>query len=159
MDTAAKAKISKSLGMIPSGCFVLTASDAGCSSGILASWIQQAGFDPPAVSVAIKHGRSIQPLIESSGHFVLNTIGETGPDLFKHFAKGFETEESAFEGLKTRTSPAGVIIEDAVAYLCCKVTGKVDAGDHVVYVATVIDGAVHRDDRPSVRIRTNGFNY
>jgi 3-hydroxy-9,10-secoandrosta-1,3,5(10)-triene-9,17-dione monooxygenase reductase component len=159
MDAAVKSKISKSLGMIPSGCFVLTASDAGHSSGILASWVQQAGFDPPAVSVVIKHGRSIQSLVERSGHFVLNTIGEGGPDLLKHFAKGFETDEPAFEGLRTRTSPAGVILEDAVACLCCKVTGKVDAGDHTVYVATVIDGAVHRDGQPSVRIRTNGFNY
>ena len=159
MDAAEKNNVAKALGMIPSGCFVLTASDAGHSSGILVSWVQQAGFDPPAVSVAIKHGRSVQLLVERSGQFVLNTLGEDGPDLFKHFAKGFESEGSAFAGLRARPSPAGVILEDAVACLCCKVTGKVDAGDHVVYVATVIDGAVHRDARPSVRIRTNGLNY
>jgi len=159
MNAALKEQIAQPLGLIPSGCFVLTASDVGHSLGILASWVQQAGFDPPAVSVAIKHNRPIRSLIDRSGHFVLNLIGQDPTEMFKHFSKGFDTDQPAFEGLKTRNEPAGVVLEDCITHLNCRVTGKVDAGDHTVYVATVIGGGLHGDGQPSVRVRTNGFNY
>ena len=159
MDTALKEQIARPLGLIPSGCFVLTASDSGHSQGILASWVQQAGFEPPAVSVAVRHNRPIRSLIDRSGHFVLNLIGQDTTELFKHFGKGFETDQPAFEGLKTRNEPGGVVLEDCIAHLSCRVTGKVDTGDHTIYVATVIDGGLHGEGQPNVRIRTSGFNY
>jgi flavin reductase (DIM6/NTAB) family NADH-FMN oxidoreductase RutF len=159
MDETLKGQIVRPLGMIPSGCFVLTATDSGLSQGILASWVQQAGFDPPAVSVAVKHSRPIRSLIDRSGHFVLNMVGQDAEAMLKHFGKGFETDQEAFEGMKTRSEPGGVVLEDCIAHLNCRVTGHVDAGDHTVYVATVIGGGLHRDGQPCVRIRTNGFNY
>ena len=159
MDTAVKGDVSRALGQIPSGCFVLTASDAGKSTGILASWVQQAGFDPPAVTVAIKRGRGIRSLIDRSGYFVVNTIGEEPGEMFKRFAASLDADESAFEGLRTRTDPAGIVLDDCISHLCCKVAGKIDAGDHTVYVGAVVGGDVHRAEQPCVRIRTNGFNY
>ena len=42
------------LGRVPSGVFILTASDGqGKETGMLASWVQQAGFDPPCDTVAV----------------------------------------------------------------------------------------------------------
>ncbi len=159
MDTAVKDQVSRALGQIPSGCFVLTAADAGQSTGILASWVQQAAFDPPSVTVAIKQGRAIRTLIDRSGYFVLNTLDENCNGLLKRFGSSCDLDKPAFEGLRTRTVPAGVVIEDSLAHLCCKVIGQADAGDHTVYVGAVVDGGVHRAGRPNVRIRNNGMNY
>src|SRR5690554_1181470 len=71
MNENLKKQVAQALGQIPSGCFVMTAAHGGKATGILASWVQQASFDPPMVTVAVKHGRPIQELLESSGHFVL----------------------------------------------------------------------------------------
>jgi flavin reductase (DIM6/NTAB) family NADH-FMN oxidoreductase RutF len=159
MPVAVKDDVSKALGRIPSGCFVVTASDAGNSTGVLASWVQQAGFDPPAVTVAIRHGRPIRDLIDRSGRFVVNTLGEDCTHILKRFAAGVDPDEPVFQGLRSRTEPAGVVLEDAISSLSCRVIGELDAGDHTVYVGTVIDGDVRRSNPPCVRIRTNGFNY
>ena len=46
--------VGKALGRVPSGVFVLTASDTDHRRyAMLASWVQQAAFDPPAVCLAI----------------------------------------------------------------------------------------------------------
>ena len=51
-------------------------------------------------------------------------------------------------------------LSEALAFLACKVTGSVAAGDHIVYVAEVIDGVLQDDSgTPMVRIRRNGFGY
>ena len=45
--------IGKVLGRIPSGIFVLTVKHDGRATAMLASWVQQAAFAPPAISVAL----------------------------------------------------------------------------------------------------------
>jgi flavin reductase (DIM6/NTAB) family NADH-FMN oxidoreductase RutF len=161
MPTDQKQEIAKALGLIPSGCFILTAGDASEATGILASWVQQAGFDPPAVTVAVKHERDILPLIEKTKHFVLNIISDqqTSSEVFKRFAKGFDQGESAFEGLEIDHQPSGVVIKDCLGHLGCKLIGKVAAGDHTIYVGAVVGAAVHTEGDPAVRIRSHGFNY
>jgi len=111
MADVLKENIGKAIGRIPSGCFVLTASDGERSTGILASWVQQASFEPPLVTVAVKKGRSIEALIDKSGHFVLNAISDNPLSMFSRFFKGYELDEPAFEGLDVEHKPAGVVID------------------------------------------------
>jgi hypothetical protein len=36
----------------------------------------------------------------------------------------------------------------------------VAAGDHIVHVAEVVEGCLHREDsEPMIRVRKNGFSY
>lgn len=159
MKDEMKDQVARVLGQIPSGCFVLTAAHNGKSTGILASWVQQASFDPPIVTVAVKHGRHIRPLIEGSGHFVLNTIGEESNPMFKHFAKGFEPGQDAFSGLETRAMPAGIVLDQCIGHMACKLVGHIDAGDHRVFLGQIIAGAAHRPGEAHVHVRANGFKY
>jgi hypothetical protein len=40
------------------------------------------------------------------------------------------------------------------------VQGEIAAGDHIVYLAEVLDGALqHVSDEAMVRVRANGFKY
>ena len=42
------------LGRVPSGIFILTVGTGDRATGMLASWVMQAGFEPPMVTVAVK---------------------------------------------------------------------------------------------------------
>ena len=75
------------LGRLPSGIYILTVGEGNDSTGMLASWVQQAAFEPPMVSVALKRGRHISERIEAGEPFVLNVVGEGHKSLLKHFAK------------------------------------------------------------------------
>lgn len=159
MDEQTRGRVAKAIGRIPSGCSIITARSGARRTGMLASWVQQAGMEPPAISVAIKHGRPIVDLIEESGAFVLNVLGESPTAAFKHFGKGFAPEEDAFVGLDITEAPGGVLIPGRIGWISAKVLGKLDAGDHAVFVAEVTYGEGDVEARPYVHIRKNGLGY
>ena len=72
--------LAAALGRIPSGLFVLTARHGKHETGMLASWVQQAGFKPPMLTTAVQRDRFICDWIRASGRFTLNQIA-TGSKL------------------------------------------------------------------------------
>lgn len=148
------------LGRVPSGIFVLTARSGGDETGMLASWVQQAGFEPPMISVAVKLGRYVGDWLDAGNDFALNLLPEKSP-LMKHFGRGFEPGEPAFTGLPVdrplENGPA--VLADSLGYLICRPKKAIDSGDHRIYLATVVGGRLRRDERPAVHIRKSGLNY
>jgi len=152
--------LAAALGRVPSGLFVLTARDGRRETGMLASWVQQCSFDPPQVTVAVREGRYVLDWLKDGAAFVVNVLPEGGKALVAHFGKGFEPDESAFEGLDVRRDgDAPPVLLAAHAYLACRVARRVHAGDHVLVVGRVEAGAVLHDAKPTVHIRKNGLRY
>src|SRR5262245_4141735 len=107
-DDPLKDKIGRGLGRIPSGVAILTTKNGGDTGAMLASWFQQAAFDPPLVSVAIKKGRPVGTVLASSKKFVLNILHTGQKDMLVHFGKGFEPGENPFKGVATETHQTGL---------------------------------------------------
>ncbi len=65
-----------------------------------------------------------------------------------------------FEGVPWRPGPAtsSPILEAALAWVECRVTGKVASGDHTVYVAQVVEAGVQREGAPLTMAET-GFKH
>lgn len=153
------AAIGAAIGRIPSGCAIVTSSHDGVSTGMLASWIQQASFEPPCVSVCVKRGRPIAGLIDGSGRFSLNLVGDPPAALFKHFGKGFSLDEDAFAGLSVSPSDFGPLLDSAIARLCCRVLTRVSVGDHDAYFAEVIAASGQPGAGPYIHLRKTGLGY
>jgi flavin reductase (DIM6/NTAB) family NADH-FMN oxidoreductase RutF len=149
------------LGRVPSGIFILTVGTGPRATGMLSSWVMQAGFEPPMVSVAVKLGRYVCDCLTQGQPFVLNLIGHSQSRLMKHFAKGFEPSEPAFEGLDITHCARGVpILQDALGHLECEPVSHIDSGDHRVFLAKAVRGKL-RDahQKPRVHIRKSGAKY
>ena len=159
MSEASSQSTDEVLARIPSGCSILTSAHQGQSTGMLASWVQQASFQPLMLSVAIKHVRPILELIDGSGAFVLNLLGIDPSEMFKHFGGGFGPGEDAFVGLETRKCEEGVILDGAMGYLACKVASKANAGDHWIYFGEVVKGGFLQLDEPYVHSRKTADKY
>lgn len=164
MTDAERETLGAVLGRTPSGLFVLTARGGeGRQTGMLASWVQQAAFDPPAVTVAIRKGRYLHDWLAADPQVVLNLLGESHKRYLGHFGKGFDPGEPAFEGLVVQSSPRGLtILADALGWLEGEVTAQLDAGDHVLYLVTLTAAGAGPDlavERPYVHVRKNGLNY
>lgn len=151
--------IGVALARIPSGCSILTAQHGERASGMLVSWVQQASFEPPCISVCLKRGRPIQTLVDEADCFVLNVIGDDPTRLFKHFGKGFALDQDAFAGVETTPSEFGPVIKECIAHLGCRVTQRVAAGDHDLYIAEVAAATAKPGAQPYVHIRKNGLSY
>ncbi len=148
------------LGRVPSGLFILTAGSDGDAGGMLTSWVQQCSFDPPQVTVAVERTRTVNDLLGTGAHFVLNLLGEGQADLLKAFSKGFEASRSALSELDAgRRAGAVPVLRDALGHLTCVVVGRFPAGDHDVIVARIESGGLHRDGSPAVHVRKNGLKY
>lgn len=152
--------LARALGRIPSGLFILTAGRGSDATGSLTSFIQQAGFEPPAVTVALKKNRGIVDLIRRDGGFCLSILKNGSKQLMTHFARGFEPGAPVFEGLKTELSELDIpYLADAHGHLVCRVMGDSAWSDHVVFCGEVIAGACHDDADPWIHVRTNGLSY
>lgn len=148
------------LGRIPSGIYILTVRHGEAETGMLASWVMQAGFEPPMVSVAVKQGRYVADWLAAGAAFALNVVAESDKQLLKHFGRGFEPGQPAFEGLTiSRTERGTPILDAALGHLECVAAANVASGDHVIYLARIEAGRLARDDRPMVHIRKSGLNY
>lgn len=149
------------LGRVPSGIYILTVRHNGNETGMLASWVMQAGFEPPTVTVAVKKGRYLIDWLDAGSLFALNVVGESGKGLLGHFGRGFEPGEAAFEGLVLERNEQEVplLTEGSIGHLLCKPNGHVDSGDHRIFSAEVIGGALSDDESPMVHIRKTGAHY
>jgi flavin reductase (DIM6/NTAB) family NADH-FMN oxidoreductase RutF len=159
--TAAESEsLAAALGRIPSGLFVLTARKGRHETGMLASWVQQCSFDPPQVTVAVKKGRDVLEWLADGAAFALNVLPEGAKQLVGHFGKGFDPGEPAFDGVElAREREPAPVLAAAHAYLACRVTGRAEAGDHVLVIARVTGGAVLNEGKPTVHVRKNGLRY
>jgi flavin reductase (DIM6/NTAB) family NADH-FMN oxidoreductase RutF len=149
------------LGRVPSGIFILTIGTGARATGMLASWVMQAGFEPPTVSVAVKQGRYVCDWLTAGQPFVLNLVADGQTNFLKHFGKGFEPGASAFESLAISHCARGVpILCEALGHLECEPAGYVDSGDHRIFLAKIARGRlVNAEAKPMVHIRKSGANY
>ena len=149
------------LGRIPSGIFILTVGTGPRATGMLASWVMQAGFEPPMVSVAVKLGRYVCDWLSEGQPFVLNLVREGQKNLLRHFSQGFDPGEPAFDGLEITHCARGVpILKDSLGHLECEAAGHIDSGDHRVFLAKVVRGRMNEaGPRPMVHVRRSGSHY
>ncbi|MCH8044929.1 MAG: flavin reductase [Planctomycetes bacterium] len=158
------------LGRVPSGIYILTVrrsdqetgdQETGVQeTGMLASWVMQAGFDPPSVTVAVKQGRYVGEWIAAGEKFVLNVLGENHKAMLGHFGRGFDLGEPAFDGIDIQRSESGVpVLSEAIGYLECEASGHVDSGDHRIFLARVINGRLSSEEKPMVHVRNSGAHY
>lgn len=152
-------RIGPALGKIASGLYIATAHVDGAPLGMLCSFVEQAGFEPPMISIAIGQGRPICDALDGPGLFGLHVLSKDNNELLKSFARGSSPE--AFAAHEKVENAHGVPqFAEAWAFLICKVAGKLGTGDHTVYVAEVLDGRLQKEGQePMVRVRPHGFTY
>ena len=151
----------KALGRVPSGVYIITATHGGQSSAMLASWVQQAAFAPPAITVAIAPDRPIARVIQQSKQFAVSIIPETDTTLMKRYARGLKVDEDPFAGLKTLATPSGqTVFAEAVAWLDCQLLQRCGFNaDHELFIAEVTAGHLLADGKSFTHQRGNGFHY
>ncbi|MDY6938513.1 MAG: flavin reductase family protein, partial [Cyanobacteriota bacterium] len=125
-----------------------------------ASWVSQATFDPPGLTVAVAKDRAVESLTHIGDRFNLNILAE-GRTVRKKFMKKFAPGEDRFAGLETEEGENGCpIIKEALAYLECTVKDRMECGDHWVVYATVDCGNVLQPDgQTAVHHRKSGSHY
>lgn len=158
--------VATALGRIPSGLFVVTWRENGRDRGMLASWVMQAGFAPPMVSVAVAPGRDLLAAIDAGSSFVVNVLSDAQRPLLARFGRPVAAGEDPFAGLDAGRAACGApTLDGAAAWLECtplsRATGSAEVtGDHIVVLARVTAAATAGPGvQPLVHLRKNGLRY
>ncbi|MDZ8108500.1 MAG: diflavin flavoprotein [Nostoc sp. DedQUE12a] len=154
--------VEQAVGRIVGSLCVLTAKQDDISSAMLASWVSQASFSPPGLTIAVAKDRAVESLTHSGNKFVLNILKEGNHlGLMKHFLKPFGPGQDRFADVAAEEAENGSpILTDALAYLECSVQNRMESGDHWLVYATVDNGKLlDTDGVTAVHHRKSATHY
>ena len=141
--------VDKALGRLSGGLYIVTASQTENgtkrSSAMVASWISQASFKPPGLTVAVAKDRAIEALMQVNDCFVVNILKDDNyQSLLRHFLKRFPPGANRFSGVNILEGIAkgGPVLADALAFLDCRVSKRLESPDHWIIYAIVEHGNV-----------------
>ena len=152
----------QALGRIVGSLCVVTTKQGDISGGMLASWVSQATFNPPGLTVAVAKDRAVESLMHTGSQFVLNILPEGNHiPTMKHFLKPFAPGEDRFVGIETElTEDSQPILKDALAYLECRVDNRMECGDHwLIYAVTDKGNVFDTEGVTAVHHRKTGSHY
>jgi flavorubredoxin/flavin reductase (DIM6/NTAB) family NADH-FMN oxidoreductase RutF len=152
--------VEQAVGRIVGSLCVVTATQGEVKTGMLASWVAQASFSPPGLTIAVAKDRAMENMTHTGNKFIVNILAE-GREIRKHFMKAYTPGQDRFAGLATEeASNGGVILSGALSYLECSVQSRMEVGDHWLVYATVNDGKVlNQDGVTAVHHRKSGSYY
>ncbi len=159
--------LNKALGCLSGGLYIVTAKEnTGRDSrdgAMVASWVSQASFEPPGITVAVAKDRAIESLLQVNDRFVLNVLQENNYlHLFRHFLKRFPPGANRFKGVELMNdlAPGGPVLSDALAYLSCKVIQRLETTDHWIIYSVVEKGNLsNTQGKTAIHHRRVGSNY
>ena len=156
----------QALGRVLGSLCVLTTCkgepESRLSGAMVASWVSQASFAPPGLTVAVAKDRAVEALLHIGDGFALNVLAagrETGA--MKQFLQPFAPGADRFAGLELESTPAGQpILPEGLAWLECTVKQRMECGDHWLIYAQVDAGRVlDASGATAVHQRRSGANY
>ena len=162
MNDSPLSDVAVALGRVPSGLFVVTArNSSGEETAFLASWVMQAGFDPPALSVAVGQDRAAADFVlEPGSSFVVSVIAEEEKGQVGPFSRGVAPAVDALAALPVARTPSGqAAVDGCLAWMECRTLDRGRSGDHFLVIGEIVDAQAGRDDTPAIHLRKNGLGY
>ncbi len=154
------------LGRIVGSLCVLTArkgqEENSLSGAMVASWVSQASFSPPGITIAVAKDRAVEALLHTGDQFTLNVLAAGRQNkLMKQFLQPFPPGANRFQGVSLNKSPADQpILPEALAWLECCVQQRMECGDHWLIFATINHGKVQDPGGlTAIHHRRTGANY
>ena len=141
--------LDKALGRLSGGLYVVTARDGEGleqrQSAMVASWVSQASFSPPGITVAVAKDRAIESFMQVGRYFVINILREDNyQKMFRHFLKRFAPGADRFAEVDIieNIAKGGPVLTESLAFLDCKVISRLETPDHWIIYGIVENGNV-----------------
>jgi len=112
--------------------------------GLTVSAFASVSPEPPLIAVMIDHAHRAHELLGEPGAvFAVNILAEEQQELSDRFAWGPDTER--FDAGRWGVAETGApILEDAIAWLDCRIHSQHRAGSHSLYVGEVVASGTPR---------------
>lgn len=158
MDPQAKKVALRS---ITYGLYVLTAIDGDEVAAAGVNWLTQASFEPPLIVAGVKADSGAATIIKRTGAFAVNTLAADQLDIGKAMFRSTTAEDGKVNGYAYEPGPAtgAPLLLDTPYWFEARVTDTIDRGDHLIFVAEVVDAGVRNAEAKPLNLRDTGMNY
>jgi len=125
------------------GVYVVGVGDGDERDAFTAAWVMQVSFDPLLLALSINPEHASYRLLHAGRGFTVNVLKQGQEELARRFGTRSGREEDKLAGINWRPGKTGApILEDALAYFDCELTGGIPAGDHELVLGRVTGGKV-----------------
>jgi len=129
------------------GVYVIGVADGARRDGFTAAWVTQVSFDPLLLALSINPDNASYPILRAGEGFTVNVLRRGQLELARRFGTQSGRDHDKLAGLGWRPGRNGApILEDALAYFDCELTGGMRSGDHELVLGRVIDGRILAQD-------------
>ncbi|MFZ1886601.1 MAG: flavin reductase family protein [Candidatus Binataceae bacterium] len=137
-----KNELRRVMGHFATGVTVITSVRAsGEMHGLTANAFSSVSLVPPLLLICVDKKAESYPCFEESKVFTVNILSAEQEALSRKFAV---SGGNKFEGVSYRIGANGVpILDGSIAYLECRLSGSMDAGDHTVYLGEIEQAETH----------------
>ena len=148
----------QSLRMLSYGVYILSSVNEGeyCVSTI--TWVSQASFEPPMISVCIKRNSASYEIVKKRREFILHLLGDNQKELASTFFKPTIFENEKLNGQEFSLENNLPLLKDVPAYIQCKVVEILENGDHPLFLAELVDAKINNNSDP-LELRNTGWTY
>ena len=148
------------LGRIPTGLYLVTTQGPSGPQGFIGSFVMQMGFTPPVVCVGVGKERGPLAAMRQHGTFALSILDAQSQGVMGAFFKKYEQGQGPFDAVAHSPAPGGSpVLDEALAWLDCKLTGEHELADHIVVFGEVQAGSLQHPGDPSIHLRKDGLGY
>jgi flavin reductase (DIM6/NTAB) family NADH-FMN oxidoreductase RutF len=125
---------------------VATLTRSGGPCGLTANAIAAVSLTPPLVLACVERGADSHDALRQAGVFSINILAYGSEDVARRFAG--DDVPGKFRGVPYHSEVSGVpVLDDALAWVDCRVHADYDGGDHTIFVGEVL-GAGAREGEP-----------
>ena len=148
---------------MPYGLYVVGARAGDRRNAMTLNFATQVATNPKMVGVSVWKEALTHELVSEGRVFALNLIDREDRAIVRKFVKPVELDEAGgtLNGLPFHDGPTGApVLDQAVAWLDCRVRDELDCGDHTFFAGEVVDcGFQKPEDTPMLRMEDTRMNY
>lgn len=137
--------IKEALNRMAYGFYAITTRDGEEVNAMVANWVTQASFTPRLITMGIQKTCYSRGLMESGKVLAVNIFLKEDQEAITPFAKGRSKNPDKMKDAQYEPGPETgcPILEDAAAYVECRVVQIMDiGGDHDLVVGEVVGAGV-----------------
>jgi flavin reductase (DIM6/NTAB) family NADH-FMN oxidoreductase RutF len=145
VDNVEESTFRDAMSLFATGVTVITSRTKDGPVGMTASAVTSLSLQPVLLLVCISTRLPTHKVLESTGRFAVNVLGESDSPLALRFATpGIDK----FSGIG-HTDRGGVpVLDNSIAYFVCDVDERLPGGDHSIFIGAVQQLGLRRGARP-----------
>ncbi len=130
------------------GLYIVCSGDKTKGNGFISNTVFQVTAEPARFAACCNKNNFTAQFIQKAGAFSVSVLRqETSPDLIGRFGYKTGKDFNKLENLQLRYGETGVpvVLDDALAWLECRVVQTVDVGTHWLFIGDLIQSEILDD--------------